>query len=363
MIEQLFIENYKSIRNAKIELRHLNVLIGSNGVGKSNFISFFELLQALLNQRLGSYMLSRGGIDRILYQGRKHSNFLRSLIDFQNTNAFFFELKPAVGGKAFIEYTGDYFNTSGESAKDYEKKWNKTIWDKAAEESEIMSNAQWRAGYLRTFLKSFTVYHFHDTSATSPMRQACKISDNESLRHDASNLAAYLYRLQETEPKTFKLIEGVVRSIAPYFKGFKLSASRLSPDQITLEWEETESDMYLDANSFSDGTLRFIALATLLLQPNQPETIIIDEPELGLHPTAINKLAALVRKASLKKQIILATQSVNLVNCFTPEDIIVVDRKDRQTTFSRLNTEELATWIDEYSIGDIWEKNVIGGQP
>lgn len=363
MIEQLFIENYKSIRNAKIELRNLNVLIGSNGVGKSNFISFFELLQALLNQRLGSYILSRGGIDRILYQGRKHSGYLRSLIDFQNTNAFFFELKPAVGEKAFIEYTGDYFNTLGESTKDYEKKWNKTTWDKAVEESEIISSVKWRAGYLRAFLKSFTVYHFHDTSNTSPMRQTCKISDNENLRHDASNLAAYLYRLQETEPQTFKLIEGVVRSIAPYFKGFKLNPSRLSPDQITLEWEETESDMYLDANSLSDGTLRFIALATLLLQPNQPETIIIDEPELGLHPTAINKLAALVRKASLKKQIILATQSVNLVNCFTPEDIIVVDRKDRQTTFNRLNTEELATWIDEYNIGDIWEKNVIGGQP
>jgi len=235
MIEQLFIENYKSIRDAKIELRNLNVLIGSNGVGKSNFISFFELLQALLNQRLGSYILSRGGIDRILYQGKKHSSCLRSLIDFQNTNAFFFELKPALGEKAFIEYTGDYFNNSGGSSKDYENKWNKTTWDKAVEESDIISCVKWRAGYLRRFLKSFTVYHFHDTSSTSPMRQACKISDNESLRHDASNLAAYLYRLQQTEPQTFKLIEGVVHSIAPYFKGFKLSPNRLLLDQITLE--------------------------------------------------------------------------------------------------------------------------------
>ena len=84
MIEQIFIENYKSIRNAKIRLNSLNVLIGSNGVGKSNFISFFELVQAMLNQRLGSYILSRGGIERILYQGRKQSDFIRSLIDFKN---------------------------------------------------------------------------------------------------------------------------------------------------------------------------------------------------------------------------------------------------------------------------------------
>ncbi|WP_411331562.1 AAA family ATPase [Bacteroides uniformis] len=363
MIEQIFIENYKSIRKAKIKLNNLNVLIGSNGVGKSNFVSFFELVQAMLNQRLGSYILSRGGVERMLYQGRKQSDFIQSIIDFNNTNAFFFKLKPAIGGKSFIEYSGDYFNTKGESTKDYEKQWNKTWWDKSVEESEIIHSSKWRAGYLRTFLKSFTVYHFHDTSINSPMRQACPIGDNEKLRHDASNLAAYLYRLQINEPQTFKLIEGVIRSIAPYFKGFKLRPNPLFPDKITLEWEEVESDMYLDANSFSDGTLRFIALTTLLLQPELPETVLIDEPELGLHPTAINKLAALVRKASLKKQIILATQSVNLVNCFEPQDIIVVDRENKQTVFHRLDTEELAVWIDEYNIGDIWEKNVIGGQP
>ena len=144
MIEQIFIENYKSIRNAKIKLNNLNVLIGSNGVGKSNFISFFELVQAMLNQRLGSYILSRGGIERMLYQGRKQSGFIRSLIDFKNTNAFFFELKPTVGEKAFIEYSGDYFNTKGEKTKDYEGQWNKTWWDKSVEESEILHSPKWR---------------------------------------------------------------------------------------------------------------------------------------------------------------------------------------------------------------------------
>lgn len=299
----------------------------------------------------------------MLYQGRKHSDSISSLIDFKNTNAFFFKLKPTTEGKAFIEYSGDYFNSRKDETKDYEGKWYRTLWDNAVEESKIINSSTFRAGYLRSFLKSFTVYHFHDTSMNSPMRGACDLGDNEKLRHDASNLAAYLYRLQQNEPQTFKLIEGVIRSIAPYFKGFKLKPDRLSSNRITLEWEEVDSDMYLDANNFSDGTLRFIALATLLLQSDLPETIIIDEPELGLHPTAINKLAALVRKASLKKQIILATQSVNLVNCFDPEEVIVVDRKEKQTVFKRLNSDDLTAWLDDYNIGDIWEKNVIGGQP
>jgi|WetSurMetagenome_2_1015567.scaffolds.fasta_scaffold130270_2 predicted ATPase len=365
MIEQIIIENYKSIHLAKVPMKNLNVLIGSNGVGKSNFISFLELIQKMFDQQLGSFILGQGGIERFLYQGSKHSDFMRGLIDFNNKNAFFFMLKSTIDNKAFIEYSGDYFNINKDSEKKYtdNSKWNKTFWDKAVEESGIKNSKKWRAGYLQEFIKGLTVYHFHDSSKNSPMRRGCPIDDNTSLRHDGSNLAAFLYRLQEQEPKSLKLIEGVVRSIAPYFKGFKLQPSRITPDTIKLEWEEIESDMYLDAQSFSDGTIRFIALATVLLQPKLPDTIIIDEPELGLHPSAINKLAALMKKASKKTQLIVATQSVNLVDCFEAEDIIVVDRKDNQTVFSRLSSDDLSAWIDDYSMGEIWEKNVIGGQP
>lgn len=362
MIEQLIIENYKSIRDAQLKLNKLNVLIGSNGVGKSNLISSFELFNALLNQRLGSYILGYGGMDGFLYQGAKVSDHIHFLIDFNNTNAFSFTLKPSNGNKAYIETSGDYFNGMKDNLKNY-KSWHWHLWDDSEEESRIINEQGYRAGYLRKYLSSFTVFHFHDTSRTSYMRKECKIGDNEQLRHDASNLAAYLYKLQQTEPRSFKLIEGVIQSIAPYFKKFVLRENPLKEGFITLEWEENHSDAYRDAYSFSDGTLRFIALATLLLQENTPNTIIIDEPELGLHPTAINKLSALIRRASNNSQIILATQSVNLVNCFEPEDIVVVDREDNQTVFKHLERNQLDVWLEDYNIGDIWEKNIFGGQP
>lgn len=174
---------------------------------------------------------------------------------------------------------------------------------------------------MKKYLSSFVVYHFHDTSATSPMRGDCNINDNAFLRDNGSNLAAYLYFLMQNDEKAFRLIEGVVRSIAPYFKCFKLRPDANDGKRIRLEWEERDSDMYLDGYSFSDGTLRFIALATLLLQSKVPEVIIVDEPELGLHPAAINKLAELVKAASVKSQIILSTQSTNLVNCFEIDDM------------------------------------------
>lgn len=362
MIEQVIIDNYKSIRHTAIPMGSINVLIGANGAGKSNFISFMELSQNLLYQNLGNYILSNGGIDRFLFQGRKHSEYIDGLIDFNNKNAFFFRLKPAVGEKAFIEYVGDYFNCRNDKTKNYDGNWDKAIHDNAVEESGILDKT-FRVGSIKNFVSGFTVYHFHDTSITSRMRSMCNINDNATLKHDGANLAAYLYMLNNQAPKEFRLIEDVVRRIAPYFKRFSLKPARNGNNSIGLEWEDRSSDMYLDGFSFSDGTIRFIALATLLLQPNPPQTILIDEPELGLHPSAINILAAMIRKASHKSQVIIATQSVNLVNNFAPEDIVVVEHKNEETTFSKLNAAELQNWLEDYSIGEIWEKNVIGGQP
>ena len=268
MIRQIIIENYKSIHKATIDLAPINVLIGANGAGKSNLISFFELLSALYNQRLQRYILERGGIGRLLHNGLKGSDKIRGVFNFSNRNALGFVLLPTDTGGAVIA-TQDCFNSGGSPDTDYEA-WHRATWDNGVSESQIRDNKTWRAGYLQKFLQSFTVYHFHDTSRTSAVRQACDVEDNRYLRHDASNLPAFLYRLQQTEPRVFTLIEQTIRSIAPYFKRFSLAPSPLSPNQMTLVWEEQDSDMYLDAQSLSDGTLRFIALTTLLLQPNPP---------------------------------------------------------------------------------------------
>ncbi len=362
MIDQISIRNYKSIREAQIPLRKINILIGENGAGKSNFITFFELVKSLYDQRLGSYMLSNGGMNAQLYRGLKYSKSIEGHIDYDNKNAFFFTLCPGVGDKAYIEETGDYFNAREVDSKDY-KLWNRMIWDRVVEESEIAEKKDYRAKYIRTLLKSFIVYHFHDTSRTSSMRQPCPIGDNSTLRHDASNLPAVLLRLKQTDPTAYRLIEATVHSVAPYFKRFRLAPMLTDESRIKLEWEEQDSDMYLDATSLSDGTLRFIALATLLLQTQLPETIIIDEPELGLHPAAMVKLSSMIKRASKKSQIIIATQSVGIISNFSIEDLIVVERNDNQSTFHRLSDQDFSQWLEEYTVGELWEKNVLGGRP
>lgn len=361
MLKEIIIENYKSIEMATIELGQINVLLGANGSGKSNLLSLFELLKSLYDQRLGVYGLQRGGMNNLLYGGLKRSERIHAQFNFDDSNAFWVDLISDQQGRPIIETTGDFYNYRG-VGRDY-KAWSKQIWDIGMSESNIRNEKAWRADYIRRHLTSFTVYHFHDSSWTSPMRQACAVDDNRALRHDASNLAAFLYLLQERYPKEFASIEESLHAVAPYFKRFDLQPDPYDPKRIALSWEEQEADMYFGAAGFSDGMMRFVALATLLLQPHPPATIIIDEPELGLHPAAIVELGALLRIASHRSQLILSTQSELLLNQFTAEEVLVVERKGGGSTFKRLDAEALSAWLEDYTLGELWQKNLLGGRP
>lgn len=358
MINLIKINNFKSIREMDLKLLPINVLIGANGAGKSNFINFFKLIYNIYFQNLQNYIAEEAGAENILYNGLKQSERLWGRIEFDERNAYLFTLKPNLQGNLYFEHDATQFyhgyGTIG---------WDTVSLGNGYLESRLKNEKHGRYVYVNRYMSSFKIFHFHDTSKTAKIKQKGNIDENQYLLEDAGNLAAYLYFLQEKHPKSFKKIEMLVRSVAPYFDCFVLEPDRIREDKIQLSWKQKGTDMRMYAMQLSDGTLRFMALATLLLQPELPATIIIDEPELGLHPFAINKLAGLIKKASVQSQIIISTQSVNLVDNFSPEDIITVDREDNQSVFVRQDSESLKDWMQEYSIGDLWNKNVIGGTP
>ena len=354
MLKEINIEGFKSIKELNLSLNPINILIGSNGVGKSNFISFFKLVNNIYEKRLQQYSLKTGA-DNLLHYGRKQTDEIKGYLGF-GSNAYSFVLQHNDSGGLFI----------GEEQSIYYPAPNNTsFWSANIQESQIKTSDRIRDRFLRGHLESYKIYHFHDTSTAAPLRTPSKTDDNRSLKEDGDNLAAYLYFLQEKFPKNFKRIEKTIQSIAPFFERFNLAPDRLDETRIKLEWSELDHpEAYFDASHLSDGSLRFIALTTLLLQPNLPSVIIIDEPELGLHPVAINKLAGLIKSASQKNcQIIVSTQSVNLLNNFDPEDIITVDKSEDQSTFNRLDSSNLENWLSDYSIGELWTKSVIKGQP
>lgn len=363
MINKIQIEGFKSIKKMSLDLKSINVLIGSNGVGKSNFISFFKLVNNIYEERLENYSM-RKGAESLLHFGSKNTNEIKSRIEFNNTNAYVFSLQPTNSNGLILAYENGAFNSEKGSEFSYKGTWFPKVISYNSKESKLKNTAGPVAKWVNKYLDSFKIYHFHDTSDSSPLRTPATLNDNVLLREDGGNLAAFLYLLQEKHNKHFKRIEHIIKSVAPYFERFQLQPDRLNEERINLEWTEiNHPDFLFNASHFSDGTLRFIALATLLMQPDMPEIIIIDEPELGLHPVAINTLAGLIKKASVRSQIIISTQSVNLVGNFEPENIITVDRLENQSVFNRLEKENLEDWLSDFTLGDLWLKNIIKGQP
>jgi predicted ATPase len=353
-LRKVKIEGFKSIENAELKLGDLNVIIGANGSGKSNLIGVFRLLDRVLTRNLQLYVASEP--DRLLHHGRKVTPALS--LDFAfDQNSYGFKLKAAQDTLIFeyerVEYSG-YWNYGEPIAVGHKE-------SKLEEAAQSYHNKIPK--YVFPKVRNLVVYHFHDTSDTSPAKQMVDVDDNRFFRPDAANLPAYLYWLQERHPIQFRHIEEHIRLVAPFFESFVLAPSKLNEKKIKLEWRQKGSEAYFDAYSLSDGTLRFICLATLLLQPSPPALILLDEPELGLHPFAIRILAEMLEAASKRVQVVLATQSVTLLNNFAPQDVIVAENDGLKTTFQRLDEEKLKGWLEEFSIGDLWEKNVLGGRP
>ncbi len=358
-LDRIEVKGYKSLRNVDLELKPLNILIGANGAGKTNFVSLFRLLNQIIEGNLQVHVAKSGGANTLLYFGSKTTSELTIRLHF-GSNGYEAQLIPSTEDSLIFASEECWFEYS--SGTMY------TVpLGKGHRETGIMEEAKQYPGKIAAHvlktLTSWKVYHFHDTSDSAKVKQTGGIGDNRFLRPDASNLAAFLYLLRKTHRENYDVIVDTIRMVAPFFSDFSLRPSPFNSEKIQLEWQEKNSDAYFNAYSLSDGTLRFICLATLLLQPNLPSTVLIDEPELGLHPYAITLLASMLRSAATKTQVVASTQSVPLVNQFLPEDIVVVDREEGQSIFRRLDVTEISTWLDEYGLGDLWEKNVLGGRP
>jgi predicted ATPase len=362
-LDTITVKGFKSIASIeKLKLGAINVLIGPNGSGKSNFIGVFAFLHAIREGQLQDYIARAGGAEKVLHFGSKVTPAMEIHISFEGeVNQYKIILLATETDQLYPRLEVVYFWDKRKYPQPYDVPLN----PRGTEAGISDPNSRGAASFVRDHLGSWRLYHFHDTSTSSPMKKTVDINDNRYLRPDGSNLAAFLYLLKLKHETSYSLIRRTVQRVAPFFDGFLLEPQRLNPDKIRLEWRHKGSDAYFDASSLSDGTLRFIALATLFLQPDayQPSVILVDEPELGLHPYAITMLASLVKQASVKTQVIVSTQSPLLLDHFQPEDVLVADRVDGGTQFTRLESAKLTTWLEDYSLGQLWEKNEIGGRP
>jgi len=365
-LDYITVSGFKSIASIeKLQLKPVNVLIGSNGSGKSNFIGVFAFLHAIREGRLRDYVIEAGGAEKVLHFGSKTTKEIHIHLSFEDErNQYELRLSPTPDDGLYPSSEMTYF---WGDKKLYSKPYDQHLppRDQGREGGISNPNLQKIPGWVRKRLGGWRLYHVHDTSASSPMRKTAKVDDNDFLRPDASNLPSFLYYLSEKHEASYSLIRRTTQRVTPFFDDFRLKPLKLKPDDIKLEWKHRNSDQYFDASSLSDGTLRFIALATLFLQPKEylPSVILVDEPELGFHPYAIGMLASLIRHASKDAQVIVSTQSSLLLDHFDPEDVLVANRVGSATQIARLERAQLSDWLEDYSLGQLWEKNEFAGRP
>ncbi|MDE2732379.1 MAG: AAA family ATPase [Bacteroidota bacterium] len=364
-LHSITVKGFKTIYElSDFQPGNLTVLVGPNGAGKSNFISFFRMVSWALSgpSKLPLFVGQRGGASKLLHEGPDQTREIESRLTIQT-------------GSGNNEYRFRLFYAAGDSLIFADERYRYS-------RKELAGDAPWRelgaghdspklmdeahrdqtASVMLSLLKKIKLYQFHNTTARARIRTKWNVDDSRWLKEDAGNIAPVLFRLREQEGPYYQRIVDTIRLILPFFSDFELEPNH---GNLMLAWYERNSDQLFTASQASDGMLRVIALITLLLQPERdlPTVMMLDEPELGLHPYAINVIGGLIRAASKSTQVLVATQSTTLVDCFGPSDIVIIEREDRRSTFRKLGAEDLNHWLEEYSLSELWEKNVFGGRP
>lgn len=361
MLNKLSVSGFKSIKDlVDFEFTNLNIIVGANGAGKSNLIQIFKMLRAMATKSFQSYITGCGGAEAFPFNGFSVTPKIEIEFDFMK-NAYRFELMPTVDERFMLNeqeaYEGNWRTISSGVLES-------SLYDNRNEGSRFYA-CPGIGHYIYNEISRWIVYHFHDTSPTAAIRRSEIVEDYHVLRESGENIAPFLKHLREgndSERDSYNQIVMAVRNVIPFFEDFRLDVVKKGEaEKVALSWKQKSSDYPFQAYHLSDGAIRFIALATALLQPELPSTIIIDEPELGLHPAAVSILAELIKSASLHTQVIIATQSPLLIDQFDFENVIVAKRQDGASTFSRLNKEDFSAWLDDYSIGELWVQNVIPG--
>jgi len=360
-LHRVKIEGFKSIKKLDLTMNPINILIGANGAGKSNFISLFTFLRQLSEGKLQSYVEKQGFANTFFHFGAKNTE--KIVVDLSvGSNGYHAEFSYGATNDSLV-FEDEYCTFSSTGSHPYRVKGN-------LGESGIIPSGKATSGrvkkYTREYMQKCRVYHFHDTSPTAGFKQAQDQNASSYLYSDASNLAPFLRFLRQHWEKNYQDIVAAIQTVTPFFHDFYLEPQGAEGEgKLLLRWIHRDHGTPFSANQLSDGTARFICMAALFLQPEfmRPNTIVLDEPELGLHPAALDVLADIVKSVSKTNQVVCSTQSVAFANQFSPEDFIVVDQEKGVSTFTRPDPKALECWLEEYGMGDIWTKNIIGGRP
>ena len=370
-IEYVRIQGFRSLADVELSgIPKAAVLIGANGSGKSNFIRFFEMLSWMLgSHRLAEFVEMQGGADDQLHGGSRRTSRIEAEVRLRTEtgrNDYRFVLSHAHPDRFFFS------EESFRSISDLSTEMSWQYLGSGHQEAELVWPIKLRdfsvtdritARVVTNLLRSCVVYQFHDTSNTSDFKKRWDAEDNNHLQTNGGNLAAILYRLEQEDIKRYELICQHISRVLPVFDRFQIEESY---GKVLLRWKAKWTDKTFGAHLTSDCSLRFFALVTLLNLPPEmlPDVLLLDEPELGLHPAAISLIGGMIKSLAEKRQVIVATQSPLLVDEFDLDEIFVLELQDGRTEFRKLSPDDYQVWLDDnFTSGELWQKNLLGGRP
>ncbi len=367
LLKRIQLKGFKSIKSMDLELRALNVMIGANGSGKSNLIAYFKMLNAMVIRTSGlqGFVAESGYAQSLCHYGSKATPMIDGQLIYENDRGRYryLQLLNVVPTEqlSFADEVVEFTPRNSISAQPIRLELG--TGHPNSKLDAFIFNRDNGAFEISRLLRGFRPFQFNDTTSSSEVRGRVYGDDNRELSSNGRNLAAVLLRLKsQAAPHCYRRIVSTIRLIAPYFGDFDLSVENTLT---LLNWREKDSDVLFGPHQISDGTLRAMCLITLLMLPDDqlPSIIIVDEPELGLHPYAIGVIASLFKSAAERTQVLISTQSTAFLDHFEPEDIIVVDRIGKESRFSRPDAAHYREWLEDYTVSQVWEKNIFGGGP
>ena len=378
----LSVHGYRRLIDVQLPLKPLNVLIGANGVGKSSVLDVFRLLGMSADGHLVATLTESGGLQSILSANGKTAELVLGVTwPIKDGAKIVYDLALATAGalqatsiadERLCRYGADegqvptlliatenrrprFYHADGTHEPDRELKISETALSQIPPFSD--------ASFARYAVASVSaIHHALDVTAHAPVRSPQTLTPTTMPGANGESLVPCLLTIRETAYDRFALIEDALRVAFPTFQ--RLEFPPVAAGQLGLGWRDSSTTRTLYANELSEGTLRFLWLATLLQSPDLPLVTLIDEPEVSLHPELLRLFVELLREAAERTQLVVATHSDRLVRFLDPAELLVCDLDDETggMTVQRGDDLDLQDWLEDYTLDQLWSKGIIGGR-
>lgn len=352
--QRLSVDGFRRLCGVNIDFkdRPLCVMIGANGSGKTSVLEVMSLLAASAQGKLGDRISELGGIGAVLTAGRSEMSF--QLTAGSGAGPLQYDLS--------IETSGIGYSLKAEGLAHIGRG---TITLRAKVVSETgLSDARSLlkpAADFRERLASSAYYHMLDVGPRSQVRLPQPMRPAKLPGKNGEDLVTCLYDMRETEPDAFETVEDSLRAAFPGF--VQLTFPPVAAGTLAMIWRDRNFPTGFYSHQLSEGMLRFLWLATLLQSSALPEVVLLDEPEVSLHPELLNLLAHQLREAAQRSQIIVATHSDRLVRFLKPEEVLVADlTEEGLAKLTWADSLDLEKWLDEYTLDEVWGIGRLGGR-